>query len=222
MATLNENHSKEFMREISALVKLRPHQNLVNFMGVSQNDKELCIITEFCHGGTLFDLLHRKKNITLPWSVRIKFAKDIALGMHYLHTCEPPIIHRDLKSLNLLINTEFVSPKQQVVIKIADFGLARTQEMDSVSEKMTGLMGTYHWMAPEIFENKDYTIKADVYSYGIVLWEIICRQTPYKNLQTPFAIMKWVTDERGRPATCLLYTSPSPRDRQKSRMPSSA
>ena len=64
---------------------------------------------------------------------------------------------------------------------------------------MTGLMGTYHWMAPEIFENKSYTTKADVYSFGIVLWEIICRVTPYKKLKNPHAIMKYVTIEKKRP-----------------------
>jgi serine/threonine protein kinase len=59
-------------------------------------------------------------------------------------------------------------------------------------------------MAPEIFENKSYSIKADVYSFAIVLWEIICRETPYKNLKTPHAIMKWVTIENGRPDTKLI------------------
>lgn len=92
-------HFKEFQREISTLVKLRPHQNLVSFMGVAQNDNEFYIITEFCAGGTLFDLLHKKKTQALNWKQRIKMCKDIAQGMLYLHTCLPPIIHRDLKSL---------------------------------------------------------------------------------------------------------------------------
>ena len=91
---------KEFEREISALVKLRPHPNLVSLMGVSHNPLELNIITEFCEGGTLFDVLHRKKQqVLLSWQQRVKIAKDIAVGMNYLHTANPPIIHRDLKSL---------------------------------------------------------------------------------------------------------------------------
>jgi len=64
---------------------------------------------------------------------------------------------------------------------------------------MTGLMGTYHWMAPEIFDNKPYTIKADVYSFAIVLWEILTRNTPYKSFTTPLQIMRYVTLEKGRP-----------------------
>jgi serine/threonine protein kinase len=94
-----ENRKKEFEREISALMKLRPHQNLVNFMGVSLNNNELCIIMEFCFGGTLFEWLHKRKEVALNWKQRVKLATDIACGINYLHTCDPPIIHRDLKSL---------------------------------------------------------------------------------------------------------------------------
>lgn len=99
LANLPENRKKEFEREIAALMKLRPHQNLVNFMGVSVNENEICIIMEYCFGGSLFEWLHRKTEIPLNWSQKIHMATDIACGMNYLHTCEPPIIHRDLKSL---------------------------------------------------------------------------------------------------------------------------
>lgn len=145
VASLQENHMKEFYREISALVKLRMHQNLVSLIGVSQNENELCIITEYCSGGTLFDLLHRRKGTEIPWSVKVKFAKDIAQGMLYLHTCNPPIIHRDLKSLNLLLDVPYRKPSDPVKLKIADFGLARTQDFSSMGSQamMTGLMGTY-------------------------------------------------------------------------------
>jgi serine/threonine protein kinase len=96
---LPESRKKEFEREISALMKLRPHHNLVNFMGVSLNHNELCIIMEFCFGGTLFDWLHKKPDIPLTWKQKVKIATDVACGMNYLNTAEPPIIHRDLKSL---------------------------------------------------------------------------------------------------------------------------
>eukprot|EP01015_Nassula_variabilis_P013637 TRINITY_DN2122_c0_g1_i5.p1 TRINITY_DN2122_c0_g1~~TRINITY_DN2122_c0_g1_i5.p1 ORF type:complete len:232 (+),score=5.90 TRINITY_DN2122_c0_g1_i5:88-783(+) len=164
----------------------------------SITEHELWVITEFCHGGTLFDLLHRRKEIVLTWKQRIKFALDIAEGMNYLHEQNPPLIHRDLKSLNLLIDKPVFGPMVTASVKIADFGLTRTQSLTS-NDKMTGLMGTYHWMAPEIFESKPYSSKADVYSFGIVLWEVICRETPYRELQSPYAIMKKVTMEQGRP-----------------------
>ena len=98
-ASLDDTHLKEFEREISALVKLRPHANLVSLTGVSFYNDALYIITEFCHGGTLFDWLHKKREFQMSWSQKLKIAKDIACGMLYLHSCEPPIMHRDLKSL---------------------------------------------------------------------------------------------------------------------------
>ena len=96
---LSETRRKEFEREISALMKLRPHNNLVNFMGVSLHENDLCIITELCSGATLFEWLHIKKDFIINWQQKIKIALDVARGMNYLHTCDPPIIHRDLKSL---------------------------------------------------------------------------------------------------------------------------
>ena len=95
----NVNSFQEFQREISTLIKLKPHQNLLTLLGISYNEFEVFIITEFCFGGTLFELLHRKTEINLDWKLRIKFIKDIAKGIEYLHNYNPPLIHRDLKSL---------------------------------------------------------------------------------------------------------------------------
>ncbi len=97
--TLPESRKKEFEREISALMKLRPHHNLVNFLGVSLTESEVCIIMEYCTGGTLFEWLHIKKNFGMTLKQKVKMAIDVACGMNYLHTGNPPIMHRDLKSL---------------------------------------------------------------------------------------------------------------------------
>ncbi|CAD8083040.1 unnamed protein product [Paramecium sonneborni] len=201
--SLNENHLKEFRREISALVTIQRHQNLVQLLGISQKDDELYIVTEYCAGGTLFDLLHRKKHLEINWQQRVKMAIQIADGMLHLHKLNPPLIHRDLKSLNLLLESTF--DQNRLNIKIADFGLARVQADNG--EQMTSVLGTFHWMAPEVFQNVPYTIKADVYSYAIVLWEICCRETPYKQLSTnPPAIMKLVAVDNGRPDLSLIQT----------------
>lgn len=92
--------------------------------------------------------------------------KDVARGMYYLHDNSPPILHRDLKSLNLMLADEVLSPNDRVMVKITDFGVARP--MDE-SGKMTGQMGTCHWMAPEVINNQPYTLAADVYSFAIVM-----------------------------------------------------
>lgn len=88
---------------------------------------------------------------------------EIAQGVLYLHSCTPPIMHRDLKSLNIFLD-------KHLTIKIGDFGWTKTLE-----EYMTNKIGTYQWMAPEVIGNKPYTEKADVFSYSIILWEIASR-----------------------------------------------
>ena len=95
---MKEESLKEFKREISTLILLK-HPNLILFMGAVIEHDNISIVTEFCSGGTLFSLLHQKKNIELSWEFRIKILLDIAIGMNFLHTNSPFVIHRDLKSL---------------------------------------------------------------------------------------------------------------------------
>lgn len=87
-----------------------------------------------------------------------------------MHLCSPPILHRDLKSLNIFLDGN-------LRIKIGDFGWTKTLE-----EYMTNKIGTYQWMAPEVIGCKPYTEKADVFSYSIILWEIASREPPYRNI----------------------------------------
>eukprot|EP01022_Parablepharisma_sp_SALTPOND_P026789 TRINITY_DN64920_c1_g1_i1.p1 TRINITY_DN64920_c1_g1~~TRINITY_DN64920_c1_g1_i1.p1 ORF type:complete len:928 (-),score=42.57 TRINITY_DN64920_c1_g1_i1:2399-5182(-) len=178
----DSNLIKEFKREITVLAALR-HPNLVLFMGAGRlPEGHVCILTEFCSGGTLFKLLHESTHIPVSWKQRCKMALDIAKGMSFLHSYKPPFIHRDLKSLNLLLSEPVKGPTDYIHVKVTDFGLARYQNHD---QYMTANAGTSHWMAPEICVNSTYTIKADVYSYGIVLWEIATRDVPYRNLPPP-------------------------------------
>lgn len=94
----NEKLLKEFKREVTTLTRSR-HTNLVMFYGASADRGHIIIVTEFCHGGTLFSLLHENLQVELTWSQRLQMALDIAMGMNYLHSENPPILHRDLKSL---------------------------------------------------------------------------------------------------------------------------
>lgn len=131
---------KELKRELNTLSLLR-HPNLVLFMGSGiTSEGNICIITEFCAGKTLYHLLHESYKTKLSWTQRLKIALDVAKGMNFLHSYKPPIIHRDLKSLNLLLAEPVKGESDFVYTKITDFGLARFQSMDQV---MTGSAGTF-------------------------------------------------------------------------------
>ncbi|XP_050514638.1 mitogen-activated protein kinase kinase kinase 13-A isoform X3 [Diabrotica virgifera virgifera] len=155
--------------DIRNLRKLN-HPNVVKFKGVcTQEPSCYCIVMEFCPYGPLFDLLKKQKNIVTINRV-VSWAKQIANGMHYLHSHK--IIHRDLKSPNVLIG-------EGEVIKISDFGTSRT--WNGVSEKMT-FAGTVAWMAPEAIQELACSEKVDIWSYGVVLWELITCEVPYDGM----------------------------------------
>lgn len=146
----------------------------------------LCVVTELL-SGTVFDLLHNS-SVKMSWKLKLSIAIDTARGLNYLHQHSPPIIHRDLKSPNLLLDG---SSRQT---KVCDFGLARSHSM----RVMTGQIGTFQWMAPEVMSNNNYTEKADVYSFGIILWELLTRQLPYANMN-PLQVSQQVVHHDMRP-----------------------
>mmetsp|Transcript_4623 Transcript_4623/g.8855 ORF Transcript_4623/g.8855 Transcript_4623/m.8855 type:complete len:762 (+) Transcript_4623:30-2315(+) len=158
---------EEFCQEAEIMRRLR-HPCLTLFMGVSLEHPNLCIVTEIVSRGSLFDIIG-DKCCGFAWSKALSIATDIARGMTYLHAMEPtPILHRDLKSLNILVDQNWKA-------KIADFGMTRFAEEGTMTQ-----CGSPLWMAPEMIKNEPYTDKADVYSFGIVLWELYTRQIPYR------------------------------------------
>lgn len=160
---------KSFIEELNILKKLR-HPNILLYLGASIINPYF-LVTEYCQHGNLFKFLHEKhKRESISDDKRIRWALGIAKGVNYLHSFNPPILHRDLKSLNILLD-------QNYHIKIADFGWARLRE-----EHMTKKRGTYQWMAPEVIDKGSYNEKADVYSFGIVLWELYVQKYPYENI----------------------------------------
>ncbi|KAB2029876.1 hypothetical protein ES319_D05G191700v1 [Gossypium barbadense] len=184
MEHLNENLRREFTQEVNIMRKIQ-HKNVVQFFGACTTPPNLCIVTEFMSGGSIYDLLHKQKSgFKLP--LLLKLAIDVSEGMSYLH--QNGIMHRDLKAANLLMD-------ENGVVKIADFGVARVQAQPGV---MTAETGTYRWMAPEVIEHKPYDHKADVFSFGVVLWEMLTGKLPYENL-TPLQAAVGVVQKGLRP-----------------------
>ncbi|KAK9270984.1 hypothetical protein L1049_026572 [Liquidambar formosana] len=189
---LNEDMRKEFAQEVYIMRKVR-HKNVVQFIGACTTPPSLCIVTEFMSGGSVYDFLHKQKGIFKLPSL-LKVAIDVSKGMDYLH--QNNIIHRDLKAANLLMD-------ENQVVKVADFGVARVQDQSGV---MTAETGTYRWMAPEVIEHKPYGQKADVFSFGIVLWELLTGKLPYEHL-TPLQAAMGVVQKGLRP-TIPRHTHP--------------
>lgn len=179
----------QFHQELSLMVRLR-HPNLVLFMGASLRRAALCVVMEYCSGGNLFDLLYgtqHKPKTLLTWAQKYTLCVDIAKAMVFLHTASPPIIHRDLKSLNVLLARPVTGPKDIPVAKVSDFGLSWcTANHDGSTSHVKqhrlssrrGAIGTHPWMAPELIAGYPCTLKTDVYSYGVVLYEILTQTLP--------------------------------------------
>ncbi|XP_057435115.1 serine/threonine-protein kinase STY46-like isoform X2 [Lotus japonicus] len=165
---LNDDIRKEFAQEVYILSKVQ-HKNVVKFVGACTKPPNLNLITEYLSGGSMYDFLHLHKTVLALPSL-LKVAIDVSKGMEYLHQCG--IIHRDLKTANLLID-------ENGVVKVADFGVAKVYNQPGI---MTAETGTYRWMAPEVIGHKPYDHKADVFSFAIVLWELLTGKLPYDHL----------------------------------------
>lgn len=174
------HQDEAFFRE-SAIALTTSHPNLVQFFGLACETMPFLLVTEFCHGGACYELLH-ESNIILSIDQKVKMCSDVANGMDYLHRFRPQIIHRDLKSLNLLLAQPVTSTADNPVVKISDFGLAKMKELGGSGwgEMSTGV-GTFHWMAPEV-RSGQYTEKADVYSFAMVMYEVTCQAVPFASL----------------------------------------
>lgn len=168
---LNDELVAKFNQEISILSTIR-HENVVSFVGAVTEQPNLCVVMEFMEGGTLDNAIH-KNHIELPLFQVLQIAMDVAQGCHYLHRQKPMIIHRDLKSQNILLTRDGLA-------KIADFGLSRFFKHDVAS--MTGQVGTPGWTAPEVFKHNSYNHKVDVYSFGVVLAECLSGEKPYAGM----------------------------------------
>ncbi|XP_052182961.1 serine/threonine/tyrosine-protein kinase HT1-like [Diospyros lotus] len=177
---------KQYVSEVTLLSRLH-HQNVIKFVAARRKPPVFCIITEYLSQGSLRAYLHKLEHKSLPLEKLISIALHIARGMEYIHS--QGVIHRDLKPENILINQDFH-------IKIADFGIACEEAYCDI---LADDPGTYRWMAPEMVKRKSYDRKVDVYSFGLILWEMVAGTIPYEDM-TPIQAAFAVVNKNLRPA----------------------
>ncbi|XP_011638653.1 mitogen-activated protein kinase kinase kinase 9-like isoform X3 [Pogonomyrmex barbatus] len=167
----------ENVRQEAKLFWLLKHENIVQLEGVCLKMPNMCLVMEYARGGSLNRVLSGRK---IRPDVLVDWAIQIARGMDYLHNKAPiSLIHRDLKSSNVLLSEPIENDDfQYKTLKITDFGLAR----EVYKTTRMSAAGTYAWMAPEVIKKSTFSKASDVWSYGVLLWELLTGETPYKGI----------------------------------------
>jgi len=124
-------------------------------------------MTAYMEKGSVNDVLQNEQP---SFELKIKIAKEAALGLQFLHNCKPPIVHRDIKTYNLLVDKDY-----RVVV--ADFGVS--EALENEENRRATRWGTVNWMPPEVFDGGVYDTKSDIFSFGMVLWELLTGQIPF-------------------------------------------
>eukprot|EP00002_Diphylleia_rotans_P031219 TRINITY_DN6477_c0_g1_i6.p1 TRINITY_DN6477_c0_g1~~TRINITY_DN6477_c0_g1_i6.p1 ORF type:complete len:1093 (+),score=163.52 TRINITY_DN6477_c0_g1_i6:121-3399(+) len=185
-AAIEKGSLVDFKQEISVMVGLR-HPNILLYMGACFHPQMTCLVCEFMEKGSLYDVLMDEMR-PLSYQTKVQYLLDIAKGMQYLHNSTPPIIHRDLKSLNILLD-------DRDRCKISDFGLSTLQNISTKSNHVGSLL----WLAPEALSGGDYTLESDVYSFGIIMSEVTERKEPFEGRELA-SISYLVVYEKLRPS----------------------
>ena len=176
-----EHRLEEFKFEFKILSSIRGN-NVVHFFGACLEPKP-CLVMEFCSCGSLYDLLNDTK-LEFKWTDVLRFAHEMTQAIDILHNNIPQILHRDLKSMNFLVTKDWI-------LKVSDFGLSRFNTVTNMST-LYELRGTMSYCAPETFQGKHYTTKGDIYSLGILFWEMMYRCVTCE-YQRPYAEYSYLT-----------------------------
>ncbi|XP_026169089.1 mitogen-activated protein kinase kinase kinase 7-like [Mastacembelus armatus] len=155
------------------ILSVLSHKNIIQFYGAVLESPNYAIVTEYASGGSLYEYLSSEQSEEMDMEQIMTWAIQIAKGMHYLHAEAPvKVIHRDLKSRNVVLTAD-------KVLKICDFGASKFL---SHTTHMT-VVGTFPWMAPEVIQSLPVSETCDAYSYGVVLWEMLTREVPFKGFE---------------------------------------
>ncbi|KAA8528763.1 hypothetical protein F0562_036118 [Nyssa sinensis] len=174
-----------FSAEIQTLGRIR-HRHIVRMLGYVSNKDTNLLLYEYMPNGSLGEILHGSKGAHLQWETRYRIAVEAAKGLCYLHhDCSPLIIHRDVKSNNILLGSDFEA-------HVADFGLAKFLQDAGASECMSSIAGSYGYIAPEYAYTLKVDEKSDVYSFGVVLLELITGRQPVGEFGDGVDIVRWV------------------------------
>ncbi|XP_052182398.1 receptor-like serine/threonine-protein kinase ALE2 [Diospyros lotus] len=176
----DQQGGREFLAEVEMLSRLH-HRNLVKLIGICTEESTRCLVYELIPNGSVESHLHGvdKETAPLDWGARMKIALGAARGLAYLHEdSSPRVIHRDFKSSNILLEHDFMP-------KVSDFGLARTAMDEENKHISTRVMGTFGYVAPEYAMTGHLLVKSDVYSYGVVLLELLTGRKPVDMSQPP-------------------------------------
>ncbi|KDP39031.1 hypothetical protein JCGZ_00788 [Jatropha curcas] len=172
LATDSKQGEKEFHTEVMLLGRLH-HRNLVNLVGYCAEKGQHMLIYVYMSKGSLASHLYNENYEPLSWDLRVHIALDVARGLEYLHDgAVPPVIHRDIKSSNILLD-------HSMRARVADFGLSREEMVD---KHAANVRGTFGYLDPEYISTRTFTKKSDVYSYGVLLFELIAGRNPQQGL----------------------------------------
>eukprot|EP00727_Mastigamoeba_balamuthi_P005961 m51a1_g1985 putative pas domain-containing protein tyrosine kinase (696) ;mRNA; r:1140065-1153448 len=164
----------KLLQEVTIMKALR-HPNLLLFMCYLKSDTSLTIVSEYMPGGSLLDVLSDRAT-PMPVGTKLGILGDVAAGMAYLHGSNPPIIHRDLKSSNVLLSASMQA-------KVCDFGLTviAHKHGSAAEHRDDSVLGSLLWSAPEVVDQGLFSTKSDVYAFGVMVWETVMRELPYSD-----------------------------------------